>query len=186
MNYVAKSALIVLLVLPAAQLAVAQDKGVVPSPPARFEGKFAIADLGNDRTVVTLPHQRVSGENVCNVWVSGGYTFVGKPQGPPERVYISFTRVSTDEPKMLKSETERTLILSLDGETLNLGPMSSVKEVTAGYSLVTQGLMLHMPYETFKKFTHARKVGVTLGPLRFDLTEQNLQDFRDLLARMTR
>ena len=163
-----------------------QDKGIVPSPPAKIEGKFAISDVGNERTVVALAHQKVGGENACAIWVSAGYMYIGKSLGPPERVYISFVRDTTDEPKLLKSETERTLVLILDGEALKLGPMPSVKEVTTGYSLVTQGLMLQVPYETFRRITSAKKVGVNLGPLTFSLTEQNLQDFRDLQARMLR
>jgi hypothetical protein len=189
MNPVMRLALIAfLLLLTTYPTQAQQDKGIVPSPPAKIEGKFAIADVGNDRTVVALAHQKVGGENACAIWVSAGYMYMysGKSQGPPERVYISFVRVSTDEPKLLKSETERMLVLILDGEALNLGPMPSVKEVTTGYSLVTQGLLLHMPYETFRKITKAKKVDVNLGPLTFNLAERNLQDFRDLQARMTR
>ena len=143
-----------------------------------------ISDLGGERTVIALSHQKVGGEDACAIWLSAGFTYVGKLQGPPERVYISFVRDSADEPKLLKSETERTLQFILDGEPLKLGPMPSVKEVTTGHSLVTQGLMLNVPYETFKRITSAKKVDVNLGPLRFQLTSQNLQDLRDLQTRM--
>lgn len=187
MNPVIRLPLIAFLVLLPIYAALAQqEKGIVPSPPAKIEGRFVVSDLGNERTVVALAHQKVGGENACAIWVSAGYTYVGKARGIPERVYISFVRDSADEPKMLKSETERTLELILDGEALKLGPMSSVKEVTTGYSLATQGLMLRMPYETFMKISNAKKVNVYLGPLKFSLTDGNLQDFRDLTARMTR
>jgi len=189
MNPVVRIALIVFFLLLTTHPAEAQqDKGVVPSPPAKIEGKFAIADVGNERTAVALVYQKVGGENACAIWVGAGYTYIGKAQGSPERerVYISFMRHSTDEPKMLRSETERTLSLILDGEALNLGPMPSVKEVLIGYSLATQGLMLHMPYETFGKIANAKKVEVHLGPLTFNLTERNLQDFRDLQGRISR
>lgn len=187
MNPVIKLALIAFLMLLTTYPGLAQqDKGIVPSPPAKIEGKFVISDVGNERTVVALAHQKVGGENACAIWVSAGYTYIGKAQGTPERVYISFVRDSADEPKMLKSETERTLVLILDGEALKLGPMPSVKEVTTGYSLATQGLMLHVPYETFRKITNAKKVNVYLGPLKFNLADGNLSDFRDLQARMTR
>ena len=186
MNTVMRIMLIGILMLLTTYPAQAQqDKGIVPSPPAKIEGKFAIADVGNERTVVALAHQKVGGENACAIWVSAGYMYSGL-KGPPERVYISFVRSSTDEPKLLKSEIDRQLVLMLDGEALKLGPMPSVKEVTTGYSLVTQGFLLHMPYETFRKITNAKKVVVNLGPLTFNLTERNLQDFRDLQARMTR
>lgn len=61
--------------------------------------------------------------------------------------------------------------------------MKSVKEVTTGYSLMTQGLLVEMSVETFRKIASGSKVDVKLGPLHFSLTDQNLQDFRDLLAR---
>jgi hypothetical protein len=189
MNPVLRIGLIAFLLLVITHTTEAQqDRGIVPSPPAKIEGKFAIADFGNERTVVSLAHQSVGGEKACAIWVSAGYTYVGKAPESPERqrVYISFVRDSTDEPKMLRSETERTLVLILDGETLNLGPMPSVKEVMTGYSLATQGLMLPMPYETFRKVANAKKVEVHLGPLTFNLTERNLQDFRDLQGRISR
>ena len=76
------------------------------------------------------------------------------------------------------------LVLTVDGEILSLGAMPSVKEVVTGYSLTTQGLLLPIPYETFRKIANAKKVDVKLGPLKFSLTDQNLQDFRDLLGRI--
>lgn len=162
-----------------------QDTGVVQSPPAKIEGKFAIARFeADDRTVVALAHQKVGGEKICAVWVTAGYMYIGKP-ALPERVFISFVRDSTDEPRLLKSEAERTLALIVDGETLNLGPMQSVKEVVTGYSLMTQGLLLPLPYNTFTRIANATKVDVRLGPLSFNLSAQNLQDFRDLQQRIT-
>jgi hypothetical protein len=174
-----------LLLLAACTTWAQQDTGIPQSPPAKIEGKFAIAHFDReDRTVVALAHQKVGGDNSCAIWVSAGYMYVGKPD-LPERVYISFVRDSSDEPKFLKSPLERTLILILDGETLNLGPIPSVKEVTTGYSLVTQGLLLPIPRDAFKRIANAKKVDVQLGPLRFNLTDQNLQDLRDLQAQMT-
>lgn len=162
-----------------------QDTGIPQSPPAKLDGKFAIVHMEkDDRTVVALPHQKVGGEKSCGIWVTAGYTYLGKATAPPERAYISFVRDSADEPKVLKSEADRMLVLSVDGEILRLGPMPSVKEVVTGYSLVTQGLLLPIPYETFSKIANAKKVGVQLGPLEFSLTEKNLQDFRDLQHRM--
>ena len=168
------------------QATAAQDSSSIPqSPPAKIEGKFSIVHFDReDRTVVALSHQKVAGENACAIWVTAGYIYIGKPAFP-ERVYISFVRDSTDEPRMLKSEVERMLVLTVDGETLTLGAMPSVKEVVTGYTLMTQGLLLPIPYNTFSKIANAKKVLVQLGPLRFNLTAQNLQDFRDLQTRMS-
>jgi hypothetical protein len=163
-----------------------QDTGIPQSPPAKIEGKFVISRFDrDDRTVVALAHQKVGGDNSCGIWVSAGYAYIGKPLGTPDRVYISFVRDSTDEPRVLKSETERTLVMTLDGEAFKLGPMPVVKEVVTGYSLMTQGLMLGVPYEVFSKIANAKRVEVQLGPLRFNLTDRNVQDLRDLQARMT-
>jgi len=183
---VARSAVILTLILIAFTGAAAQvDRGIPQSPPAKIEGKFAIAHFDrDDRTVIALAHQKVGGESACGIWVTAGYLFVGKPT-VPERVFISFVRDSTDEPRLLKSEAERLLTLTLDGISLTLGPMPSVKEVVTGYSLMTQGLLLPIPYATFVKIANAKKVDVRLGPLSFSLTAQNLQDFRDLQQRMT-
>lgn len=158
------------------------NSGIPQSPPATIEGKFAIAHF-EDRTVVALAHQKVGGEDVCSIWITAGFMYVGN-QRTPQRVFISFIRDSVDEPKILKSERERTLVLIVDGETLPLGPMPSVKEVVTGYSLMTQGLLLPIPYETFSKIANAKSVKVQLGPLRFSLTDRNLADFRDLQKRM--
>lgn len=180
-----RSAIIVSLILFGSYTVTAQDSSIPQSPPAKVEGKFAIARFEQqDRTVVALAHQKVGGETACGIWVSAGYTYIGKP-AKPERVFISFVRDSSDEPRLLKSEAERMLILSVDGETLTLGAMPSVKEVVTGYSLMTQGLMLPIPYNTFTRIASAKKVDVRLGPLSFGLTTQNLQDFRDLHHRMS-
>jgi hypothetical protein len=163
-----------------------ENSGIIQSPPAKIEGKFAIVHFDrDDRTAIGLAHQKVGGENGCGIWVTAGYTYVGKQLAKPERVYISFVRDSTDEPKLLKSEKERLLILTVDGENVTLGPMPSVKEVVIGYSLVSQGLLLPISYEIFHKIANARNVAVKLGPLKFNLTDQNLKDFRELLRRMT-
>jgi hypothetical protein len=174
-----------LVLLATCTIEAQQDTGIPQSPPAKIEGKFAIAHFDReDRTVVALAYQKVGGENSCGIWISAGYMYIGKPSGTPERVYIAFVRDSTDEPKVLKSDVERTLVLMLDGEPLTLGAMPSVKEVTTGYSLTSQGLLLPMPYQTFRKIATATKVDVKLGPLKFSLTDQNLQDLRDHLGRI--
>jgi hypothetical protein len=162
-----------------------QRPGAMAQLPAKIEGKFSIAHIeGEDRTVVALAHQRVGGENSCAIWVTAGYVFEGQAKAATPTFFLSFVRDSSDEPRFLRSEAQRTLVLTINGEAISFGIMDSVKEVTTGYSLMTQGLVVSMPVETFRKVANARKVDVKLGPLKFSLTDQNLQDFRDLLDRM--
>jgi hypothetical protein len=165
-------------------IAAAQRVGAVPQLPTKIEGKFLIARIETEnRTIVGLAHQKVGGENACAIWVTAGYGFEGDATARPPSFYLTFVRDSSDEPRYLKSEAERMLVLTIDGQALSFGAMKSVKEVTTGYSLMTQGLLVEMSVETFRKIASGSKVDVKLGPLHFSLTDQNLQDFRDLLAR---
>ena len=177
--------LITIIFMYASQSLAQKESGILQSPPATIEGKFSIARFeAEDRTVVALAHQKVGGETACGLFITAGYTYQGKLLAPPRNTWVSIVRDTTDEPKLLKSPAERELVLTVDGEVLNLGEMASVKEIVIGYSLMHQGLLLAVPSQTFVKIANAKRVEAKLGSIKFKLTDDNLKDFRDLVKRM--
>jgi hypothetical protein len=160
---------------------------VPQSPPAKLDGKFAVAyNAASDQTVVSLLHRPVGGERACGIYTTTAFLHYGKTAFPPKLIMLSFTRITTEEPTTLRQPADRELTLDVDGETLKLGPMTQMKMTVVGYSLYEQGLVLPLPFETFSKVASAKRVEVKLGPLAFRLTDANLSDLRDLLNRMKR
>jgi hypothetical protein len=186
MNSLARVFLLVVFAFMCASQSHAQTNTEIPqSPPATIEGKFAIV-RNADRTIVTLAHQKVGGDSACGLFVTAGYLYQGKLTEPPKRIWLSIVRDTADEPRLLKSPAERELTLTVDGEVLTLGAMPSVKEVLIGYSLMHQGLLIQLPFQTFSKIANAKKVDAKLGSIKFKLTDKNLTDFRDLVKRISK
>jgi hypothetical protein len=89
-----------------------------------------------------------------------------------------------------KYAVDRTLMIDLDGSVLNLGPMEVVErridpnmELHSNQYFI-ESLELPLPYETFLRITNAGKVKMTLGGTEFQLTNEHLEAFRDLISRV--
>lgn len=82
---------------------------------------------------------------------------------------------------------QRDLLLLADTETLRLGRMRLLPQVSTGtQERSTETLEAAFPYEVFKKMVSAGSVEMKVGPTAFTLSEKNLLALRDLNSRIVK
>ena len=82
---------------------------------------------------------------------------------------------------------QRDLMLLADTETLKLGRMRLVPQVSTGtQERSTETLEATFPYEVFKKMVSAEFVEMKVGPTAFTLSDKNLFALRDLNSRIVK
>lgn len=82
---------------------------------------------------------------------------------------------------------QRDLMLLADTETIKLGRMRLVPQVSAGtQERSTETLEATFSYEVFKKMVSAGAVEMKVGPSTFALSEKNLLALRDLNSRIVK
>jgi hypothetical protein len=82
---------------------------------------------------------------------------------------------------------QRDLMLLADTETIKLGRMRLVPQVSTGtQERSTETLEATFPYEVFKKMVWADTVEMKVGPTAFTLSDKNLLALRDLNSRIVR
>jgi hypothetical protein len=120
------------------------------------------------------------------LWMTAYFISPGKVLVKPRFVVIGFRSWTMDQTKYA---VDRTLMIDLDGSVLNLGPMEVVErridpnmELHSNQYFI-ESLELPLPYETFLRITNAGKVKMTLGGTEFQLTNEHLEAFRDLISR---
>lgn len=121
------------------------------------------------------------------LWMTAYFISPGKLLVKPRFVVIGFRSWTMDQ---MKYAVDRTLMIDLDGSVLNLGPMEVVErridpnmELHSNQYLI-ESLELPLPYETFLRITNAGKVKMALGGTEFQLTNEHLEAFRDLISRV--
>ena len=77
---------------------------------------------------------------------------------------------------------QRQLSVVADGVTYRLGQMKLVSQSTD--TLMTETLEVTMPYATFLKVAKAEVVEMKVGPSQFELRQQNVVAFRDMVNRV--
>jgi len=121
------------------------------------------------------------------LWMTAYFISPRKVLVKPRFVIIGFRSWTMDQTKYA---VDRTLMIDLDGSVLNLGPMEVVErhidpnmELHSNQYLI-ESLELPLPYETFLRITSAGKVKMALGGTEFQLTNEHLEAFRDLISRV--
>ena len=121
------------------------------------------------------------------LWMTAYFISPGKVLVKPPFVVIGFRSWTMDQTKYA---VDRTLMIDLDGSVMTLGPMEVVErridpdmELHSNQYFV-ESLELPLPYETFLRITNAGKVKMTLGGTEFQLTNEHLEAFRDLISKV--
>lgn len=111
----------------------------------------------------------------------------GKVLVKPEFVIIAF-RSSTLE--KAKFTSDQSLTVTLDDVAMDLGNMTIMEHrlddrmQVPGHQYMLESLELPVSYETFLKVTQAKKVKIRLARETFELQNDHLEAFRDLLSRV--
>jgi hypothetical protein len=119
------------------------------------------------------------------LWMTAYFVSPGKVLVKPRFVVIGFRSWTLDKTKYA---SDHTLIIDFDGSSINLGPMEVVeRRIDPNMELHSnqyflESLELPLPYETFLRITKADKVKMTLGGTEFQLGNEHLEAFRDLIS----
>ena len=118
------------------------------------------------------------------IWITAYSISSGKVPVRPEFVVIAFKSETLDKTKF---ETDQSLTITLDDLTMDLGDMTITehrvddRKQVPPHQYMLESLELPVPYETFLKITRAQKVKVKLAREEFELKNDHLEAFRDLL-----
>ena len=104
------------------------------------------------------------------------YTYQGKVFSKPQSIVIAIGV----ESRWPIYEKERSLSINLGGDVLNLVLERAVQHTNMGYT--REDFSGTITYDQFMKITDAKKVSLTIGANRFDLTECRLDALRKLAS----
>ena len=185
------------VVLACAALGFAQ--GAAPALPRALahDGKIETSyDEVKGTTTVRLNPMQVYGESLVSSNYVGddgarfyaSFTYPGRTlSAPPKRVLI--TLISTSEDWKYKDSLELTALV--DGKHLKIGPLEhapsfAVKAPADSISAdsVSQEIAISLPYRTFLRIAHGKKVKIRMGPREFKLEENHLEPLRALAGPM--
>ena len=121
------------------------------------------------------------------LWMTAYFVTPGKVLVKPRFVVIGFRSWTMDKTKYAN---DHSLTIDLDGSLINPGPMEVVERridpnmELHGNQYFFESLELPLPYETFSRITKAGNVKMTLGGTEFQLRNEHLEAFRDLISRV--
>jgi hypothetical protein len=112
----------------------------------------------------------------------------GKVMVKPEFVVLGFRSMTLDQPKYTD---DRSLSINLDGSFTNLAGMEIIErrvdarsDLGPNHRFMLESLELPIPYEIFVRITLAKRATLRLASTEFELKNEHLEAFRDLLSRV--
>jgi len=142
-------------------------------------GSIEAQILNEGKRTATIPSEIL--------WMTAYFVSPGKVLVKPRFIVIGFRSWTLDQTKYA---TDHVLTIDLDGSSINLGPMEVMERridpnmELQGKQYFFESLELPLPYETFERITKAEKVKMALGGTEFQLQNEHLEAFRDLISRV--
>jgi hypothetical protein len=185
------------IVIALATLGLGKDDVITPQDISKHNGKVETSyDQVKEITTVRLNPLQVYGEPLASSKYVGGdeaslnasFTYSGRTlRTEPKRVLFSLTSTSQD----WKYTDFRKLTALVDGKRLTLGPLEHVPSFTVNApananseDYVSQGIAISLTYKTFLRIANGKKVQIRMGPRKFELQKNHLEDLRYLATRM--
>ena len=155
-----------------------------PSHDGKIESKY---DGFTHETTITLKKMRVTCGRMKGNFKDACVSLAAKLHCPG--IQLDYVRQAslqiifqTDDWDQRHSLSQRDLSIVADGVTYRVGRMT-----LAGLStdtLMTETLEVTLPYATFAKIAKAEVVEMKVGPSQFELRQQNIVAFRDMVNRV--
>jgi len=155
-----------------------------PDHDGKIESKY---DGFAHETTITLKKMRVTCGRMKGNFKDACVSLVARLHCPG--IQLDYVRQAslqiifqTDDWDQRHSLSQRDLSIVADGVTYRVGRMT-----LAGLStdtLMTETLEVRLPYATFVKIAKAEVVEMKVGPSQFELRQQNIVAFRDMLNRV--
>jgi hypothetical protein len=204
MKYIVTSLLTVSLVLVCSLGTLSQNNSPNKTPARKFKHNSKVEKIydkvKNQTTVYLRPmtlryikssvEARVISESKTDflpadmLHMTAYFVSPGKVLVKPESVVIGFRSQALDQTKYAGTPA---LSIKLDASSLSLGPVQVTErriDNLGSNQYVLQSFELPLPFETFRRITNAQKVTVRLASDEFELSNEHLEAFRDLLSRI--
>ncbi|MEK6282107.1 MAG: hypothetical protein AABN95_17260 [Acidobacteriota bacterium] len=150
----------------------------------KIESKY---DGFTHETTITLKKMRVTCGSMKGNWKDACVSLVAALHCPG--IQLDYVRQAslqlifqTKDWDQRHPLTQRELSVVADGETYRLGKMRLASQSTD--TLMTETLEVTMPYKTFLKIAKAEVVEMKVGQTQFELRQQNIVAFRDMVNRV--
>jgi hypothetical protein len=156
----------------------------VPEHDGKIESKY---DGFTHETTITLKKMRVTCGSMKGNWKDACVSLVAALHCPG--IQLDYVRQAslrlifqTKDWDQRHPLTQRDLSVVADGQTYRLGKMRLASQSTD--TLMTETLEVTMPYATFLKIAKAEVVEMKVGQTQFELRQQNIVAFRDMVNRV--
>lgn len=130
---------------------------------------------GDHVTVQSRPLQ-VAGDLQNGIVLVPSFIVPGKKVVAPKSVNLQFV---VDSPRSARPPLMRVQVVS-EGKEVSAGIPRLVSIGKPSGGSVTRVLMYKMAYEQFLQMLDGKEIGIRLGHIRFDITEDQLMSLRDL------
>ena len=155
-----------------------------PNHDGKIESKY---DGFTHETTITLKKMRVTCASTKGNWKDACISLSASLHCPgiqldyvrQASLQLIFQTKDWDQRHALR---QRDLSVVADGETYRLGTMRLASLSTD--TLMTETLETIVPYATFEKMAKAAVVEIKVGPSQFELRQQNIIAFRDMINRV--
>jgi hypothetical protein len=155
-----------------------------PNHDGKIESKY---DGFAHETTITLKKMRVTCGRMKGNFKDACVSLVAKLHCPG--IQLDYVRQAslqiifqTDDWDQRHSLSQRDLSVVADGVTYRVGRMTLASLSTD--TLMTETLEVTLPYATFVKIAKADVVEMKVGPSQFELRQQNIVAFRDMVNRV--
>jgi hypothetical protein len=141
-------------------------------------------DVLKDVTSFRMPSKKVSGakDRYHSLSYSISYSYPGREAKACRQVDFELRSVV----KASSLNTDLYVVFVVDGKEMHFGSSrSAIRNPVRGKSWIGERMVFHIPREDFLKFAQATKLGVKLGGVTFDFSEQELNTVRGVALSLT-
>lgn len=145
-----------------------------PQDAAKFETTY---DSVKKQTTVRMPPVKISGDRdkYHSMHMSPSFKYAGETPVTPEIIDFELQTVVKG-----RLRTDLYVVFIIDGEKVFLSSnRSAVMRPVPGRVWMGERLVFRMPYATLRKLAGAKKVGIKMDAVMFDLSEEHLKLIRD-------
>lgn len=141
-------------------------------------------DVLKNVTSFRMPSKKISGskDRYHSLSYSISYSYPGRDAKACTQVDFELVSVV----KATKLNTDLYVLFLVDGKEIHFGSSrSAIRNPVKGKPWIGERMVFHIPREDFLKFAEATKLGVKLGGVTFDFSEQEFNTVRGVALSLT-
>jgi hypothetical protein len=138
-------------------------------------------DKSKNVTTLVLPQTRIASDAGVyhSLDLSVTYSYEGSTRPEPKAVELELVSVV----KLKRLNSDLYVEFLINGEAIHFSSnRSAIRNPVPGRTWVGERMVFRIPYEDFKKLASAEKLGIRMGSSSFELTADQRNLLRELLA----